>query len=105
MSCSMAANSSMLAFLFAADTEWILILVLVLILFGAKRFPHIRRRFGKGVSQFRKSVGGLTKELDQEAQDAGESVGGIYGKPAAQALTPDNRTAELYDPAVFRNPR
>ena len=35
------------------------------------------------------------------ASDAGRSVGGIYGKAAAQALTPDNQVAELYDPAVL----
>ena len=47
----------------------------------------------------------LPNDLDQEAHDAGESLGGIYGKPAAQALTPDNQNAELYDPAAFRNAR
>ena len=81
----------------------VLILAVILILFGAKKLPQISRGLGEGVSQFRKSLGGLSKELDQEARDVGESLGGIYGKPAAQALTPDNQTAELYDPAVFHN--
>ncbi len=74
--------------------ELVLILAVVIILLGAKRLPEIMRGVGDGVSQFR-------KELDGEAQDAGESLGGIYGKPAAEALTPDNQTAELYDPAAF----
>ena len=39
--------------------------------------------------------------MDDEAGEAGRSIGGIYGKPAAQALTPDNQVAELYDPAAF----
>ncbi len=39
--------------------------------------------------------------MDEEASDAGRSVGGIYGKSAAQALTPDNQVAELYNPAVL----
>jgi len=29
-------------------------------------------------------------------------VGRIFGKPAADALTPDNQVAELYDPAVLQ---
>lgn len=68
--------------------EVILILALILILFGAKQLPGLTRRFDRG------------------ARDAGRSLGGIYGKPAAQALTPNNEAAELYDPAVFhRCPR
>ena len=84
----------------AIFTGWeiILILAVILIVYGAKNL-------GEGFSQFRKHVGELPNDLDQEAHDAGESLGGIYGKPAAQALTPDNQTAELYDAAVFHNPR
>ena len=68
--------------------EVVLILAVVLILFSA-------RGLGEGWFQIRKS-------FDQEAHDAGESLGGIYGKPAGEALTPDNQIAELYDPDVFR---
>jgi len=85
--------------------EIVLILAVILILFGAKKLPEIARGLGEGFSLFRKHVDELPNDLDQEAHDAGESLGGIYGKPAAQALTPDNQIAELYDPAVFHNPR
>jgi hypothetical protein len=47
----------------------------------------------------------VTFVRDRPAHDAGKSAGGIFGKPAAEALTPDNQTAELYDPAVFRRGR
>ena len=82
---ALAANFSMFA-LFFGGWEACLILAVILILFS-----------------FRKSLDGLPKELDQEAHDAGESLGGIYGKRGAQALTPDNQIAELYDPSVFQN--
>jgi len=78
--------------------EVILILSLFLLLFGAKKLPGIMRGMGTGLSEFRKA-------LDQEAQDAGRSAGGIFGKPAAEALTPDNQTGELYNPAVFHRHR
>ncbi len=42
------------------------------------------------------------KELDRQAHGAGKAAGGVFGKPVAQALTPDNQTAELYSPAAFR---
>ena len=71
--------------------EIVLILAIILILFGAKRLPEIARGMGEGM-----------RALDDEAIEAGKSVGGIYGKPAAEALTADNQTAEVYDPAVFQ---
>lgn len=80
---------------FLGGGEVLLILALLLILLGAKRLPGIMRGLGDGMSEFR-------KELDRQAEDAGKSAGGIFGKPAAEALTPDNQTSELYDPAVFR---
>lgn len=88
------ANHAMFALL--AGWEVVLILAVILVLLGAKRLPWITRRFGEGFFRFR-------KEFDEQAHQAGESLGGIYGKPAAEALTPDNQTAELYDPSVFHN--
>jgi TatA/E family protein of Tat protein translocase len=73
--------------------EIILCLALVLILFGAKKLPDLAKGLGDGLLNFRKSV-------DDEATEAGRSLGGIYGKPAAEALTPDNHVAELYDPDI-----
>jgi Sec-independent protein translocase protein TatA len=70
--------------------ETVLILAVVLILFGARYLPdlaRLARRLGEG--------------MDEEAKGAGKSLGGIYGKPAHEALTPDSQTAELYDPEVM----
>jgi sec-independent protein translocase protein TatA len=78
------------------DGEIILILALLIILFGAKKLPEIAKGLGRGLFEFRKAV-------DDEATEAGRSLGGIYGKPAAEALTADNHVAELYDPAVLQD--
>jgi hypothetical protein len=66
----------------------------VLILFGAKRLPDLGRELGRGFSAYRRVA-------QDEASEAGPSLGGIYGKPAAQVLTADNQVAELYYPAAF----
>jgi Sec-independent protein translocase protein TatA len=84
--------------------EIVLILALILILIGARNLPKIRRGLGEGFSEFLRHSGFVVKELDQAAHDAGESLGGIYGKPAAEALAPDNQTTEFYDPAVLHKP-
>ena len=92
-------------FAFLGGWEIVLILAVVLILFGAKRLPEISRGLGEGTREFREAIRKVWEGLDEEASDAGKSVGGIYGKLAAQALTPDNQTAELYDPVVLRGKR
>jgi sec-independent protein translocase protein TatA len=76
--------------------EIILILATLLILIGAKKLPDLAKGLRLGIFEFRKTV-------DDEATEAGRSLGGIYGKRAAEALTTDNHVAELYDPAVLQN--
>src|SRR5260370_29365010 len=98
-------NGLILAFFNLGGGEIILILALVVILFGAKTFPDLRRGLGRGLFEFRKSSREIADAMDDEAGKAGRSLGGIYGKPAAQALTPDNQVAELYDPALFQDER
>jgi hypothetical protein len=67
--------------------EIILVLALVLIFFWSGNLPRIGRW--------------LSDRNDNNARDAGRSIGGIYGKGAFQALTPDNQVAELYRPKVL----
>ncbi len=84
--------------------EIVLILAVVLILFGAKRLPDLSRGLvGQWLRQFLRETMKLPEELGEEASDAGKSLGGIYGKRAYEALTPDNQTAEIYDPAILRD--
>jgi len=85
--------------------EIILILVLVLILFGARKLPELSRGLRRGIFEFREAMKRAAEAIDGEASEAGRSVGGIYGKAAAQALTPDNQVAELYDPFQDQAPK
>jgi TatA/E family protein of Tat protein translocase len=97
-----AASDLVLGYFNLGGGEIILILALVLILFGAKKLPDLAKGLGRGIHEFRDAA-------DDVASEAGRSVGGIYGKRAGQALTPDNHVAELYNPSVFnrekRQPR
>jgi sec-independent protein translocase protein TatA len=76
--------------------EIALVLAVVLILFGAKRLPELGRGIGRGVLESRDA-------LDDGAHDAGRSIGGIHGRPAAEALTHDNQVAEFYHEDSFRD--
>ena len=51
-------------FAFLNPTEVIVILVIVLVLFGAKRLPELARSLGQGVKEFRKSVREISEDSD-----------------------------------------
>jgi len=100
---SVAVSGGMLALSGLGQGEIVLFLAMVLILFGARWLPELSRGLGRGIFEFRKATKEVTDEIDGAASEAGQSVGGIYGRPAAEALTPDNHVAELYDAAVLRD--
>jgi sec-independent protein translocase protein TatA len=46
-------------------TELIIILILVLVLFGAKRIPEIAQGLGKGIREFKKSMSEIKDEIEK----------------------------------------
>ncbi len=46
--------------------EIIIILIIALLLFGAKRLPEIGRSMGKAIKEFKKSFKDVTDELDSD---------------------------------------
>jgi sec-independent protein translocase protein TatA len=44
--------------------EIMIILVIVLLLFGAKRIPEIAGSMGKGIKEFKKNINDATREID-----------------------------------------
>jgi sec-independent protein translocase protein TatA len=46
------------------STEWIIILIIVIILFGGKKIPELMRSLGKGVSEFKKGKNDIEDELN-----------------------------------------
>lgn len=54
-------------FLFSAPgmTEWILIVLAVLILFGGKKIPEFMRGLGKGIREFNDAKNNVQKEIQE----------------------------------------
>ncbi|MCH7658912.1 MAG: twin-arginine translocase TatA/TatE family subunit [Bacteroidetes bacterium] len=50
--------------------EWIIILLVILLLFGAKRLPELAKGLGKGIREFK----GAIKDVEEELDSAVESV-------------------------------
>jgi sec-independent protein translocase protein TatA len=49
--------------------EIILIFLVVLLIFGAKRIPEIARGIGKGIREFKDATSEISQELESEAQN------------------------------------
>ena len=50
-------------------TEIILILLIVLVLFGAKKIPELARGLGQGIREFRKAKQEIQNELENPSQE------------------------------------
>jgi len=56
-------------FLFISGQEIFVILLVVLLLFGANKIPEIARGLGKGMSEFRKAADDIKKEMNDQSGD------------------------------------
>ena len=63
--------------------EWIVVLLVIVLLFGAKKLPELARSLGRSTSEFKKGI----KEGSTETDEAGASA------PKADA-TPEARTED-----------
>lgn len=46
--------------------ELMVILLVVLLLFGAKRIPELARSLGKGISSFREGMNGVSEQINEK---------------------------------------
>ncbi|MEX0722195.1 MAG: twin-arginine translocase TatA/TatE family subunit [Balneolaceae bacterium] len=49
--------------------EILIIAIVVLVLFGAKRIPELARGLGQGIQEFRKASKDIKKEIDESTRD------------------------------------
>ena len=59
----MILSSYQLAFFNLGPWEILLVLIVVLVLFGAKRLPELARGLGLGINEFRDAVDSSKKEI------------------------------------------
>ena len=72
-------------------TEMIVGLVVVLLLFGAKRIPEIAGSFGKGIKEFKKNMNDVQREIATPAEQ--------------DALPPASRREVQHDDSPAKEPR
>ncbi len=54
-----------LAFGLPAGPEWLAIIFVVLLLFGAKKLPELARGLGKSIGEFKKAKDEFTNEIEK----------------------------------------
>lgn len=48
--------------------EWLIIILFILIFFGAKRLPEMAKGLGKGIREFRGALSGITDEIEKAGE-------------------------------------
>lgn len=54
--------------------EIAIVVLVILLLFGAKRIPELARGLGQGITEFRKASDDIKKEIDRGSQDIKDST-------------------------------
>jgi sec-independent protein translocase protein TatA len=73
--------NTMFALFDLGGMQIVVILVLILVFFGARRIPELARGLGQGIREFKKA----TREVTDEIQNAGEDRPGSVNAPSAQS--------------------
>jgi sec-independent protein translocase protein TatA len=64
-------------------TELIIILVIVLVLFGARRVPEIGASIGRGIREFKKNISDVDREVREPVREPRSSDRLGAGEPAS----------------------
>jgi sec-independent protein translocase protein TatA len=72
--------------------EIILLLLVALLLFGAKRLPEIGRSLGSGMREFKDSVSGVTKDEHTETTTTTTQLPAGTSETTTQVHTRENET-------------
>lgn len=91
-----------LLFLDIGGGELVLILLVVVMFFGADKIPEMARGLGKGMRQFKDATGSIQREIEKSIQE--QNVGAQHVAPS-KTETPKPETPQVKPPdsAVQRN--
>jgi len=68
--------------------EWVIVILAVLLLFGAKKIPELARGLGQGIKEFKKA----TREVTDEIHNAAEEKPAASGKSATNSQSQSGQT-------------
>jgi len=68
--------------------EWVIVILAVLLLFGAKKIPELARGLGQGIKEFKKA----TREVTDEIHNATEEKPAAPGKSVTNGQSQPGQT-------------
>ena len=74
--------------------EWVIVILAVLLLFGAKKIPELARGLGQGIKEFKKA----TREVTDEIQNAAEEKPAAPAKSATDSPSQSGQTVSQSSP-------
>ncbi|MBE9511303.1 MAG: twin-arginine translocase TatA/TatE family subunit [Bacteroidetes bacterium] len=60
--------------LFISGQEIFIVMIVVLLLFGANKIPEIAKGLGKGMREFRKATDDIKKEINDQSREITDDV-------------------------------
>ena len=69
-------------------TELMMILVIVLVLFGARRVPEIGASIGKGIREFKKNISDVDREVREPLRESRAAEQIVSGENSTQVEEP-----------------
>lgn len=72
-------------------SEWILIVIVVLLLFGGKKIPELMKGIGRGMREFNDAKDNVKSEIEEGMREKDSSAKSAATKPAS---TPEAPVAE-----------
>jgi len=85
-------NAMLAAFL--GGWEWVIVVLAILLLFGAKRIPDLARSLGQSIREFKKGAREVTDEIQNAANETpaqpNKSVKNGQSQPGQPASQPSN---------------
>ena len=79
-------------------SELMLIMVVILIFFGANKIPELARGLGKGIREFKDASTEIRREFEQSGQPAPPNYGAQVQYPAPLPIAPVAEAGSGFDP-------
>jgi sec-independent protein translocase protein TatA len=84
---------------FLGGWEWVIVILAVLLLFGAKKIPELARGLGTGIKEFKKATREVTDEIQNAVDDKSQPQNkSIANAPSQPAQTPAQTVSQSPTP-------
>ena len=80
-------NTNFLMISMPGGTEWILIVLAVLILFGGRKIPEFMRGLGRGIREFNDAKTNVKKEIEEGMTEKEKQAAASNGASTASTTT------------------